>query len=266
MERIQVSGSLGTSHLAYRLDHPEHPLPDAPVILYLHGFGSSQQGEKAEFFRQRSLEEGLAFCSFDFQGHGESGGGMRGLTMSRNLGDVARVHQELEGRGYGRTVILGSSMGGLTGLWYAARHPEKVAAGLHIAPAVDLGQKAETWFGADGLERWQRQGFMEIQTELVKSEIGWSFIEDLRAHSTPELARLHRTPTLVLMGKKDTSVDWQRVVSFLTECTFEGVELHLFSDGDHRLLDRKERLWRLMVDFLSSHGLLQGRRREAGKP
>ena len=30
-------------------------------VLYMHGFGSSQQGDKAEFFRQRCLEVGLAF-------------------------------------------------------------------------------------------------------------------------------------------------------------------------------------------------------------
>jgi len=93
MERIPI---LPDSHLAVQLDAP----PDARLcFLYLHGFGSVQTGEKADFFRQRALESGFAFCSFDFQGHGRSGGTMGGLTLTRNLGDVGRVHDWLRQRG-----------------------------------------------------------------------------------------------------------------------------------------------------------------------
>jgi pimeloyl-ACP methyl ester carboxylesterase len=79
---------------------------------------------------------------------------------------------------------MGSSMGGGTGLWYAALHPEDVAAGLYIAPALDLERSLLAWAG-------------------------------------PEQARL-----------------WEETGS-----------VH-FADGDHRLLDRKERLWELMLEFL----------------
>ncbi|MCH9646870.1 MAG: alpha/beta hydrolase [Deltaproteobacteria bacterium] len=242
--------------LAYRLDLPDKPCAGDPAILYLHGFGSTQQGEKAEFFRRQALEEGFAFCSFDFQGHGESGGEMGELTLSRNLLDMERMHRELERRGFPRVIVLGSSLGGLTGMWFCAQHPDKVAAGLYLAPAVDLAETAETWFGEEGLKQWQEQGSMKIRTDLVDCEMGWSFIEDLRAHPISRLVRQHQTPALLLMGKKDTSVSWQRVAAFATESVFEELELHLFSDGDHRLLDRKERLWQLMQGFLRDKGLL----------
>jgi hypothetical protein len=43
------------------------------------------------------------------------------------------------------------------------------------------------------------------------------------------------------------------VAESATCCTFKEIELlHLFADGDHRLTDRKERLWGLMTEFL--HG------------
>src|SRR5947209_8506113 len=48
-------------------------------FLYLHGLGSDQDGEKADFFRRRAQAGGFAFCSFDFEGHGRSGGDTRGL-------------------------------------------------------------------------------------------------------------------------------------------------------------------------------------------
>jgi len=43
--------------------------------------------------------------------------------------------------------------------------------------------------------------------------------------------------------------------SLLSRCAGEDVELHLFSDGDHRLTDRKERLWDLMMEFLRGRRL-----------
>jgi alpha-beta hydrolase superfamily lysophospholipase len=65
-----------------------------------------------------------------------------------------------------------------------------------------------------------------------------------------------RTPCLLLQGKQDTSVSWQSVADFAVRCTFQEIELHLFADGDHRLTDRKERLWELMTEFLRGRSLI----------
>ncbi|HYE76838.1 MAG TPA: alpha/beta hydrolase, partial [bacterium] len=79
MERIAIleeglENGREVSHLAVRYDEP--PGGGSLCLLYLHGFGSDQWGEKAEFFRDRALAAGFGFCSLDFQGHGRSGGTM----------------------------------------------------------------------------------------------------------------------------------------------------------------------------------------------
>ena len=123
-ERLPVVGADGeTSHLAVRLTQPGGAGRSRFAFLYLHGFGSAQSGEKADYFRARAVAEGLPFCSFDFRGHGESGGTMRELTFSRNLEDLGVVHDFLAGQGLGAVVLIGSSMGGATALWHAARRP-----------------------------------------------------------------------------------------------------------------------------------------------
>ena len=45
----------GPNSLAARLDEPEGGAHDGTVVLYLHGFGSSQEGEKADLFRRHFL-------------------------------------------------------------------------------------------------------------------------------------------------------------------------------------------------------------------
>ncbi len=257
MERIPIfAGGREVSHLAVRYDPPPRAgAPGHPVILYLHGFGSEQSGEKAEFFRRQALDAGLGFCSFDFQGHGQSGGDLAGLTLTRNLEDMARVHALLRSRGHARLILMGSSMGGGTALWYSALHPEEIAAGLHIAPALEMDQGLLAWAGEDRARRWQETGTVHFENDLVSCELGWGLIEDLRAHSMARLLAEYRTPCLLLQGKRDATVPWRGVTNFATGCTFTGIELHLFADGDHRLTDRKVRLWELMAEFLRGRGV-----------
>lgn len=151
MERIPiVENGREVSHLAVRFDPPPAGArADRPCFLYLHGFSSDQSGEKAEFFRQRALAAGFGFCSFDFQGHGASGGEIGGLTLTRNLEDVRRVHGFLRDRGQERLILIGSSMGGGTGLWYSALHPQEIVAGLHIAPALEMDRGLLAWAGPE---------------------------------------------------------------------------------------------------------------------
>jgi pimeloyl-ACP methyl ester carboxylesterase len=257
MERIPiVENGREVSHLAVRFDPPPPGGGGRPCFLYLHGFGSEQSGEKAEFFRARALAAGFGFCSFDFQGHGQSGGVIADLTLTRNLGDVARVHALLRERGCGRLILTGSSMGGGTALWYSLLHPEEIVAGLHIAPALELDRGLLAWAGPERARAWEETGSIHFRNEFVSCELGWSLIEDLRAHPLDTLLAGYRTPCLLLQGKLDTSVSWKSVLDFAVRCTFQEIELHLFADGDHRLTDRKDRLWELMEEFLRGRELV----------
>lgn len=254
---MRLSVAEGGPELEVRIEPARTGGGESPVtVLYLHGFGSRQDGEKADYFRTRATAAGLGFWSFDFQGHGGSGGGMRRLTLSRNLADIECVQREMRARGCDRIVVIGSSLGALSGLWHSVRHPDGIEAGLYIAPALGLEEAFRSWAGDDGLARWERDGLYTITSELGTWDLGWGFVEDLRRYSNADLASRLVTPSLLLQGKLDDQVAWRDVVELATRCKGNGVELHLFADGDHRLVDRKEHLWDLMSGFLRARGLL----------
>lgn len=255
-EQLPVATWGRPSHLALRLSLPA-TRPAAPFcILYLHGFASGQGGEKASFFRASARAANLPFCSFDFQGHGESGGALRDLTFSRNLDDVARVHDYLIERNLGNVVLLGSSMGGATALWHAARRPERILAGMHIAPAIGMGRALERWAGPERLDRWRKEGTILYEEGAVCTQLDWDLVEDLRRFDVEVLATGCRTPTLLLQGKQDTSVDYRDVARFVARAPGGFLRLRLFDDGDHRLVDRKPELWAEMIAFLGERRLL----------
>lgn len=243
-------GGGAPASLSLRLATPEGT-PRWPSLLYLHGFGSAQAGEKADFFREKALAAGYRFASFDFRGHGNSGGALSDLTLTRNLEDVELVRAEL---GWERFVLIGSSMGGATALWYAAHHPQYVAAALVIAPALEMEKGLLTWAGPERAERWEREGRLRFDNGTVLSDLSWPLIEDLRRHPRTLLQEQLQTPTLIFQGRMDASVPYADVVDFVARCRFRRIELRLYADGDHRLTDRKEDLWRGMAEWLGRLG------------
>jgi uncharacterized protein len=249
-EALVGVGDLG-ERLAVRFAAPERAAP--LVVLYLHGFGSSQAGEKAELFRARALAAGWAFCSFDFRGHGASKGRLRDLTMTRNLEDVAAVRAWLAERGQGRIALFGSSMGGAAALWHAALAPAGLVAVAGLAPAVGMTAGMERWAGAERLARWRREGSIPFANELVASALDWGLMEDLARYPPARLAALHRVPARLFQGQRDATVDWRDVADFAARARPGSVDLRLFADGDHRLLDRKELLWRESAAWFRRH-------------
>lgn len=259
MDRLPIErDGRRVSHLSVRLDRPADRGASDLCFLYLHGFGSSQSGEKADFFRRRLVERGHAFCSFDFQGHGESGGRLFDLTLTRNLADVGRVHGYLRARGFERLVLVGSSMGGGTALWYAAHRPSDVVAGLHVAPALDFAAALLRDVGPEGERHWRETGSRRVEGEMGSCDLSWGLIDDLRSYDLARLQRVYATPTLLVQGQRDASLPWRTAVDFAAGCTAAPVDLHLIADGDHRLLAHKERVWRLMESFLGERGVVAG--------
>ncbi|MDH3743699.1 MAG: alpha/beta fold hydrolase [Acidobacteriota bacterium] len=230
--------------------HPEEARSNL-VIVYLHGFGSAQEGEKAEFFRTGALEIGLGFCSFDFRGHGRSGGSIRDLTLSRCLADVGAVIGYLRAKGTRRFAILGSSMGGLIGLWYAALHPQDIVGGVHIAPALGMAAGLESLLGEKGMRDWRRTGTAAVTNELGTFDLGWGLAEDLALYPTERLIELHSRPVMAFQGKLDDRVDWRQVEAF-AQATVPTTTLRLFREGDHRLLGYREAIWGEMAEFLAA--------------
>jgi len=224
------------------LEAPSDVRPGS-AILYLHGFGSSQAGEKAARIRRRAVEDGFAFASIDLRGHGASGGELSELTVSRALEDVAAARRWLSDLGWERVSLFGSSMGGALAFWHATLDPEAVDAVAAIAPAIGMGPALERWAGPAGLETWRREGKRRLVTELVEADLGWSLVEDLRRYPPEALADRFRTPAVVIQGKLDASVEWRDVARLAEALPLGQLDLRLVEDGDHRLLDHLDDFW-----------------------
>lgn len=219
------------------------PRRDARLAIYVHGLGSNRRGEKALHFAERFAGEGWAFAAFDFRGHGESGGSMRDLTMTRLLEDLAAVVAWLRQRADGSSpLLIGSSMGAGVCAWHAMgagpAHPPLWL----IAPSLQFPARLIAELDPRALELWRRHGVFRFVSEWVDLEIGSALLDDAERYPYAQLLARFATPTFLMHGMQDATIDWRRSVEFAENVASRCVET-LILQGDHRLTARKDLLF-----------------------
>lgn len=218
--------------------------------FFIHGLNSNRRGDKAVYFARQIARQGEAFASLDLTGHGDSEGDLLGLCLSRNIQDLARGLGFIEQKAgpFSAVHLVGSSMGGLTALWYAATNPGRVDANILIAPAFEMAGRLLLALGRDKAQQWRREGKIHLKTEYAEFDLGYGFVEDEARHSTSGLMSRLKTPTLILHGSRDESVPCLLSRQFAARA--EAVRLVVLDGGDHRLSDQKEQLFNEMRDFV----------------
>jgi alpha-beta hydrolase superfamily lysophospholipase len=215
------------------------PGPDA--VLYVHGFGSTRGGIKADALEAACVRRGWPFAAFDFRGHGRSGGSLLELRGSGLLEDLAAVAEGLEGRGIRRLFPVGSSMGGWAAAWFALnRGPVAVPALGLIAPAFRFLQRRWDTLTEAQREEWRRTGRLRIRNQWVDLEIGYGIVEETDRYQPEALAARWQTPLLIYHGMADDTVPVADSLAFVEHAALPDIELRLLKGGDHRLLKYKD--------------------------
>ena len=218
--------------------------------FFVHGLQSNRRGEKSLYFARQIARRGEAFASLDLTGHGDSEGDLAGLSLTRNLADLDRGLRYAEEKAgpFGAIHLIGSSMGGLTALWFSARSPGRITRNIVIAPAFEMAGRMLLALGRVKALEWRRQGRTRIETGFGGFELGYQFVEEESRYPTVSLMRRLSTPSLILHGSDDEVVPCQLSRQFADR--LDHVHLVEIEGGDHRLTDHKERLFEEMWRFV----------------
>jgi len=196
-------------------------------VIYLHGFASSPESSKAQYFARRFSELGVQ-CDVPAL----DGGDFEHLTITGQL----RIIEELAG---GQPVrLIGSSLGGYLATLYASRHPETDHVVL-LAPAFRFASRYPVELGPAVMEPWKRTGSRKIFHYGFgeERELSYRLIEDGTGYPDyPEFAQ----PALILHGRKDDVVPVGLSETFAA--THANAQL-LVLESDHQLTDVTETLW-----------------------
>ena len=134
-----------------RLRYLEWGNPGAPPVVCVHGYTSSAEAFNA---LARRVSDRVRLIAMDVRGHGESAWSPDGAYRYEDqAGDLAGFVDQL---GLQRFTLIGTSMGGIIAMTYAAAHAERLA-GLvinDIGPDPEAGTQRITQMVGDRPDRF----------------------------------------------------------------------------------------------------------------
>ena len=201
-------------------------------IVYLHGFASSPNSGKAQFFRRKFAAAGVPMEIPQLDE-----GNFEGLTIS---GQLKVIERAVGGK---PAILMGSSLGGYLAALYAARHPE-IERLVLLAPAFQFPRR---WRERYSAEDWKRDGFMPVfhYGDGREHRLGYQFVEDAaRYEDEPVFSQ----PALIIHGVHDPIVP--AAISSAYAKGHAHVKLALMDSG-HELTDVLDPMWAQIAGFLS---------------
>jgi uncharacterized protein len=227
--------------------------PSSTAVLYVHGFTSTRGGEKAEALELACASRKWTFASFDFRGHGQSTGSLLELRGTGLLEDLDAIRDYLAGRGVRGLCPVGSSMGGWAAAWFTSRHPASVPACVLIAPALDFLRSRWTALTETERENWRQTGRLTVRSQWNEAELGYGLVEEIELFPIDLLAKELARPALIFHGLQDDVVPIADTIRFLERTAHPSMELRIYKDGDHRLLNRKDEMAEAACNFFARH-------------
>jgi pimeloyl-ACP methyl ester carboxylesterase len=206
-------------------------------VVYLHGFASSPQSSKAQYFARRLGEAGvrLEIPRLDC-------GRFEDLTITGQLEVVANA----VGGAREPAVLIGSSLGGYLAALYASRHPDQAGRLVLLAPAFRFAERWRQRYTPEEFEAWRRRGWAPVYHYGTKRQerLNYSFFEDACRY---ELEPSFPQPALILHGTADPVVPYQ--ISYECASKRSNIRLVPFEAG-HELTEVLPELWREISNFL----------------
>jgi pimeloyl-ACP methyl ester carboxylesterase len=208
-------------------------------VVYLHGFASSPNSSKAQFFRRE-----FAACGVPMEIPQLDEGRFEETTISRQLGVVeGAVGQE-------PAILIGSSLGGYLAALYASlhknRHPSQIERLVLLAPAFQFPRRWRERYSEPDWECWRREGSTPVfhYGDGRERRLGYKFVEDAAKYEDePEFPQ----PTLILHGVHDSVVP--AGISSTYAARRPNVRLVLLESG-HELTDVLEPMWAQILTYL----------------
>mgnify|MGYP002622275326 FL=1 len=208
-----------------------------PGVVFLGGFRSDKEGNKALHLEEWAQRRGRNFLHFDYSGHGQSQGNFEDGCVGDWAEDAAAIIANLTD---GPQLLVGSSMGGWIALLLAREMPDRVGGLVTIAAAPDFTEDG-IWASLDAgkKQKLDRDGCIELDSEYSSEPtiITQRLIEDGRKHLVLRSPLSVSCPARFLQGTGDVDVPVSVALRLLNHVNGDDIRLTLVKNADHRFSD-----------------------------
>lgn len=212
----------------YRLDG------DPPGGIFVHGFRSHCDGEKAVSLAQHAAARGRAWLRYNQRHCAQGNDAFAEFSVGQSVADLCSVLDLL-----GHPVILvGSSLGGVISLHAARNRPDAVRGLLLIAPACRFVSRYFASLPAGAKDHWRRRGVLHFPDYYEGGEfpLQYGFYADALDYADPGAWKFD-FPVSILHGERDELLPPADSRDLERSIDSPSVTLEVVPGGDHRLID-----------------------------
>ena len=201
-------------------------------IVFIHGYGSDMEGEKAKQIEKFAKKEKVSFVRFDLRGHGKSDCQFDEMLLSDWKNDVIDIIDKIT---KGRQILVGSSLGGWLMILAAKRRISRIKGIIGLAPAPDFTKDIYSEFKENTKKRLNKKGHIKIKKWGLVYSFTKKFFIDGKKNFVLNKKFNFRKPIILIHGIKDEVVSLQKSFKILNNTTSKNIILKLIKNGDHRL-------------------------------
>ncbi len=210
-ERVSIDGHHGK--LQAIIQKPDLKTGQkCPMVVFCHGFGGKKEGPLFELICDTLQAHGIASIRFDFNGHGESEGEFKDMTVPNEIEDARKVVEYVRDMSFVSDVaIVGHSQGGVVAAMTAGKMSEEEGqpafkAVALMAPAAVLREDAIRGNTMGRMyDPFNPGEYVELYGGL---KLGAEYIRTAFSLPIYETAALYQGPALVIHGNADRVVPY----------------------------------------------------------
>ncbi len=253
-QKVPVRGPEG--ELAYKISLPEgfDPSTDhCPMVILMHGIFSSKDYAPIPQLAKGLADAGIASIRFDFDGHGNSEGRKKDMTIEKELADARAIWDYVQTLPYVSEVgLLGHSQGGVIASMSAGRLADEntapsgvvlIAPGSVIKDACQAGTFFNAKFDPKNPPEFIRcWGIYKLGREYLTST------QQLDIYGT---AATYEGPVLLLHGNRDNIVPMWCSEKYL-EAYGDNAKLEVIDGENHTITRKRKQVIAQTVQFFKT--------------
>lgn len=186
----------------------EGDIDSSKLVFVIHGLSGSKDQPHMLGMREAFTEAGYCVVAFDAtHSFGESEGDLMHATATSFISDLEDVIAWAETQAWYKEpfTLAGHSLGGISLLVYASKHPNKITALLPMSTVVSGKIRMESKDPVF-LKEWKEKGYYHKVSKSLPGKSGnisYKLNDDLLQYDTLAFAANIHCPILLLVGSED---------------------------------------------------------------
>ncbi|XP_029434791.1 mycophenolic acid acyl-glucuronide esterase, mitochondrial isoform X1 [Rhinatrema bivittatum] len=211
-----------------------------PGVLFLPGYASDMNAQKATALEDFCKSLGHSFVSFDYTGCGSSEGEFKEQTVGKMKKDVLSVLDDVCD---GPQILVGSSIGGWLMLLAAIARPDKIAALVGVAAATDHLVTSFNQLPVEVKKEIEEKGEWKLPSKQATDgfyNLPYNVVKEAETHCLLGSPIPITCPLRLIHGMKDEDVPWHISMQIADRVLGVDVDVILRKHGQHRMSEKDD--------------------------